>query len=116
MNSFTFYVAATLIFLSISILGFFSGKNIFYDLLISNFGEPHGEGILAFYAYTAIFSIACFIAGIIVALIVIHKMGRRWGKDLNFGSHPVLKLTTLSFFSFLLILFLLLWLYSLLNP
>jgi hypothetical protein len=42
--------------------------------------------------------------------MVIHKLGKRWGSQLNFGSHPVLKLTFLSFLTFLALLVLLLFL------
>ena len=108
MSNLKFYLFSLLTYLVCSFLGFFVGVMVSYDFLITNFGYPNGEEVLAFTVYSMIFSIVSFLAGTLISFIVIHKMGKRWGKYLTFGSHPVLKLTGLSFLSFtaILILFL----------
>ena len=110
MSKFRFYSISTASFLISSLVGFFAGRNIFSEFLVGNFGEPQGEMVLAYYGYTVIFSIVSSLAGLLIALIIIHRMGRRWGSQLSFGSHPVLKLTFLSFLTFLGLLVLLLFL------
>lgn len=111
MNVFKFYLSSTIVFLLTSVIGFFTGAKIISEFLVVRFGEPHGEEILSYSIYSMIFSIFTSLLGIIVGFIIIHKLGKRWGGQLNFGSHPVLKLTFLSFLTFLGLLFLLLLFY-----
>ena len=111
MSNFKFYLISTVAFLISTFTGFFTGRTLAYNFLTTRYGYPHGEEVLAFFIYTLIFSVFCFLLGIPVSLIIINKLGKRWGSQLNFGGHPVLKITSLSFLSFLGLLLLLLIFY-----
>ena len=106
-----FYLSATLTFLIAVIGGFYTGKAVIFNLLFSMATDPYGEEALGFILYLFIFSFAGAFIGFLIALIIIHKLGKRWGSQLSFGGHPVLKLTFLSFLSFLGLLLLLLIFY-----
>ncbi len=87
-----------------------AGGEILYSILTTKFGRPYGEEAFAFLFYMSIGGFVGFVLGIIISLIIIERLGRKWGSRLNFGSHPVLKLTFLSFLTFLGLLVLLLFL------
>ncbi len=108
---FKFYLTSLFLFCSLSLGGFFVGAKFIIELLIKFYGKPYGEEFLAFTVYSMVFSAISFIFGLVVAVVIIERLGRRWGSRLNFGSHPVLKLTGLSFLTFLGLLILLLFLY-----
>ena len=105
-----FYFISTLSLTVCSLLAFFVGVEVANNFLVSNLGKPYGEAILAYTIYAMVFSILSFIIGVFIGFLVIHRLGRKWGPQLNFGSHPVLKLTFLSFLTFLGLLVLLLFL------
>jgi len=105
-----FYSLATLTFFVSIIGGFLTGSNIIYNALFHRATDPYGEEALSFLPFAILFSFSGSLIGLLVALIIIHRMGRKWGSQLNFGSHPVLKLTFLSFLTFLVLLVLLLFL------
>ena len=104
MTNVKFYLFSTATFLLTTFTGFFTGRTLAYNFLTTRYGYPHGEEVLAFFIYTLIFSVFCFLLGIPVSLIIINKMSRRFGGQLNFGGHPVLKLTSLAFLTFLALL------------
>lgn len=106
-----FYFASLLSFTVLIILGFQTGTRLIYNLLFSMATNPYGEEALVFIPFLVISSFGGAVVGLIAALMIIHKLSKRWGSQLNFGSHPVLKLTTLSFLTFLVLLFLLLAFY-----
>jgi len=110
MLNFSFYLLSTLALLSGSLLGFYTGLYLIYDLLVKTYGAVRGEDELILAFVNAVSAVLGFIIGIAIALIFIHWLGRRWGSRLSFGSHPVLKLTLLSFLTFLGLLVLLLFL------
>ena len=78
--------------------------------MLNKFGYPNGGDTLTFGFFLAAFSILSGVFGLMINLVIIERLGRRWGSRLNFGAHPVLKLTLLSFLSFLALLVLLLFL------
>lgn len=99
-----FFIVSTATFLITTVLGFVTGGEIVYRILITNFGRPKNEEIFAFSFYMSVGAFFAVFIAFIVSLIIIHKLGKRWGASLRFGSHPVLKLTTLSFFTYLVLL------------
>ena len=113
--NFKFYLTSTTLFLVCSFFGFFVGLKVIAEILLKLFGVPYGEEVLAFTMYSVVLSLMGSFIGIVVALIFIERLGRRWGRNLTFGSHPVLKLTSLSFLSFLVLLFFLLRIYNYFN-
>jgi|GEM_PF-4694032 hypothetical protein len=106
-----YYLSSTLLFLVLTLAGFFTGFKIAYDSLFSTVTDSYGEEALGFLPYGVAYSLTGFVVGLTISLIIIHKLSKRWGSQLNFGSHPVLKLTSLSFLTFLVLLFLLLIFY-----
>lgn len=104
MSNLKFYLISTATFLSTSLLGFFVGVTVFNEFLRQKFGDPHNEEILAFTIYSMVAGIVSFFIGTFIGFVVIHKISNRWGKYLTFGYHPALKLTFLSFLSFVAIL------------
>jgi len=106
-----FYAASILTFLVSIIGGFYVGGKIGINILFPLVASPDMEDALAAIPYLLAFSFLGIFIGFIVSLIIIHKLSKRWGSQLNFGGHPVLKITSLSFLSFLGLLFLLLVFY-----
>jgi len=106
-----FFLASTATFLVTTIVGFITGGEATYNFLIAKFGKPRNEELFAYSLYMTLGAFFGIFVANIVSLITIHKLGKRWGSQLNFGGHPVFKLTFLSFLSFLGLLFLLLALY-----
>ena len=105
-----FFLSATFALLAASLAGFFSGLTFSKDLFYSTIKDPYAEEALGFIPYGIFFSLLGFLIGLIISLVIIERLGRKWGHKLNFGSHPVLKLTLLSFLTFLGLLVLLLFL------
>ncbi len=105
-----FYLISTVLFLTLFFLGLFIGREVGYILLLNKFGYPSGGDALTFGFFLAAFSILSGVFGLAINLMIIERLGRRWGSQLSFGSHPVLKLTLLSFLTFLALLVLLLFL------
>lgn len=106
-----FYLISTVTFLASIVIGFFAGTEIVYNMLFPVASDPYAEVSLGIIPYVVGAAFLGSIIGFAVALIIIHKLGKRWGSQLNFGGHPVLKLTSLSFLTFLGLLFLLLLFY-----
>ena len=109
--NFKFYLVSILLHIFGFFVGFIVGRDAGYNLLVKLFGEPKGEALLTFFIFGSGLAILGSITGLLASLIIIHKLGRRWGNQLNFGGHPVLKLTSLSFLTFLSLLILLLTFY-----
>lgn len=103
-----FYLISTATFLITTIMGFITGGEVLYNLIISQFGKPRNEELFAYSLYMTIGAFIGVFLAFVISLIIIHKLGKRWGKNLNFGDHPVLKLTVLSFFTYLVLLVILL--------
>lgn len=89
-------------------MGFITGGEVLYNLIISQFGKPRNEELFAYSLYMTLGAFAGVFLALLISLIIIHKLGKRWGNNLNFGGHPVLKLTFLSFFTYLVLLVILL--------
>jgi hypothetical protein len=106
-----FYIAATLIFFASIVGGVITAVEVAYNMLFPVVANPYLEEALGFVMYAVAAVITGSIIGFAVAIIIIHKLSKRWGSQLNFGSHPVLKITSLSFLTFLVLLFLLLIFY-----
>ena len=105
-----FFLISTALLTSSFLSGLFTGRELGYTLLVNKFGVPRGEGVFIFGFLLACLSIASGVVGVIISLTIMERLGRRWGSRLSFGSHPVLKLTLLSFLTFLGLLVLLLFL------
>lgn len=105
-----FYLLSTLAFILLVIGGFLSGTRFIYNVLYHRATDPYGEEALSFIPFAVASAFLGSVVGLIVSLIVIERLGRKWGSQLSFGSHPVLKLTFLSFLTFLALLILLLFL------
>lgn len=103
-----FYLTSTATFLVTTIIGFVTGGEVLYNLLITKYGKPRNEELFAYSLYMTIGAFIGVFLAFVVSLIIIHKLGKRWGNSLNFGGHPVLKLTVLSFFTYLVLLVILL--------
>ena len=105
-----FFLLSTLSFFVCILGGFYTGARFAYNLFYSMANDPYGEEALGFFPYAILFSLIGLILGFVTSLIIIHKLGKRWGNNLNFGGHPAIKLTGLSFLTFLGILVALLFL------
>jgi len=103
-----FYLTTTATFLITTIVGFITGGQILYNVIISQFGKPRNEELFAYSLYMTLGAFLGVFIAFIFSLIIVHRLSRRWGSQLNFGNHPVLKLTTMSFFTYLALLVLLL--------
>lgn len=103
-----FYLASTATFLVTTIIGFITGGEVLYNLLITKYGKPRNEELFAYSLYMTIGAFVGVFLALVVSLIIVHKLGKRWGNNLNVGSHSVLKLTLLSFFTYLALLVMLL--------
>ena len=100
-----FYLTSVFIFTTFIIGGLITGAKIIYDLLFPIATNPYGEEALTFIPYLVISSLGGSFVGFMVSLIIIHKLSKSWGSGLDFGRHPVFKLTFLSFLTFLALLF-----------
>lgn len=110
--NFKFYLTSFLIFSVLIILGFITGAKIVYDLLFPMATNSYGEEALVFIPFLVGASLLGSAVGFLVSLIVIHKLAKKWRGSLNYGTHPVLKLTALSFMSFLGILALFIYVHA----
>lgn len=105
------YIVSTTLFLIGVVGGFYTGRAVSLKLYFPMAASSYSEEALGFLPYLFFFSFSGAFIGFFASLIIIHKLGKRWGSQLNFGGHPVLKLTSLSFLTFLGLLFLLLLFY-----
>lgn len=103
--NFKFYLFSVLVFVIFITGGLFTGAKIIYDVLFPMATNNYGEEVLAFIPFLIVSSLGGSFIGFLVSLIVIHKLGKKWGPQLNSGQHPVLKITFLSFLTFLALLF-----------
>lgn len=100
-----FYLTSTSILTSAIVGGFYVGYKIIFNKLFSVATDPYGEEALGFIPYLFAYCFLGSFVGLATGLIIIHKLGKKWGSKLNFGQHPVFKLTVFSFLTFLALLF-----------
>lgn len=112
-----FFFLVNLIFVALGIIGFYTGGTGAAQILFDIFGKPNkgsaiGESAFLYLFGTGIGALVGVLFGLTISLIIIRHLGKRWGKQLNFGSHPVLKLTALGFLTAVVILFIVLMAYG----
>lgn len=106
-KNFSFYILNLVNHLTCELIGFEIGSTIVMNWLINNFNlRSQNLGLETFtVGYLGVGGgLTGLTIGVLVSLVISHRLGRRFGKDLSFGFHPVLKLTVLSLLTSFLIL------------
>jgi len=108
-----YFWTSTVLFLALSVLGFWVGGYTGVFWTVSKVGLPEGMGAFFHVFIGSITGLAGWLFGVVITLIIDHRLAKKWRGRLGGGKHPALKLTLLSFLTFLVVLFLFLWLSSL---